>query len=572
MMVGLLLLAALASPAAAAPDPRPAPPATRAQADGRLAQGPINPLPPTPPRPPRPGGPSGAGPQRPATAPIIRENKSFPGEPEVPPMLEAAPLPIAPPEPEMEPSVQGAVPAPMRLTYREAVQLTLERSPELEEYRSRIREAEAGIDVARAPGLPQLGLEGIYTRSEPGQVLNFGGAQVNLQPNDNYNVGLTLRQTIATFGRLHWANLAAELTERAAREQYRAQLEGQIQQASNRYLLALLADEEVQIYRQQLKGREEFLRTAEILFKAGTVARFDVLRARSEVSQARQALLEAENAARSAEASLASLIGVDPGTELELVAVETGTEPPTDTREAMERALTRRPEIRALAWAVEASRARVELEGSQDNPNLALLSTATHRNAAGLAAQTEQWNTSVVLTVPFADGGLARARADQAREAVNQIEQRLVATRRSVALEVEQAFLDLRTRWERIQVAEENLAQAEEALRVAAIRYRAGLSISVELLDAETAFTRARQAVAGARYLYLAAGVAWNRATSEEYPVEVPGPLPESAPGGLVMPPVTTGAPVRLDSGGNSPDSPATEDPAVPVILPRSSE
>jgi len=137
----------------------------------------------------------------------------------------------------------------------------------------------------------------------------------------------------------------------------------------------------------------------------------------------------------------------------------------------------------------------------------------------------QQWVTGVVLNLPLYDGGAARAQAGQAREAVRGLAANLEAVRRAVRLDVEDSFLNLASRWQRITQARQGLEEATEAARVAEVRYGAGLSTSTELLDAQTALVSARQALLAARYGYLGAAVSWNRAISGEFPVEAPGPL-----------------------------------------------
>jgi outer membrane protein TolC len=78
----------------------------------------------------------------------------------------------------------------------------------------------------------------------------------------------------------------------------------------------------------------------------------------------------------------------------------------------------------------------------------------------------------------------ARARADAARAGLADLEQR-------IRLEVTQRRLDVGTARAAVRVCTENVGSAEENRRVSQERYRAGVSPSSELLDAETALLRA---------------------------------------------------------------------------------
>jgi outer membrane protein TolC len=60
-------------------------------------------------------------------------------------------------------------------------------------------------------------------------------------------------------------------------------------------------------------------------------------------------------------------------------------------------------------------------------------------------------------------------------------------------LEVEKAYLGLITSRKQVVVARENVAEAQEALRMMADRYAAGLVRNVDVLDDETALKKAEQ-------------------------------------------------------------------------------
>ena len=474
-------------------------------------------------------GPAAAGEGEPARA----------AAPPAPPARVAPASPAAP-----APSPAPAALAPRSVDFRSALKAAEDSSPELEAARARIEQARWGTEQAWAAGNPTVGIEVGYTHLDPEVAGTLMGRTLVVSPADSYKAALTLRQAVATFGRLHYGVLAGQMAERAAREDYRQRLATQLTETADNYLLCLLAAEEVRISEQRLATREASMRDAEALFEAGTVARFDVLRVRSAATQARQLLIEARNAQKLAKARLASKMGLPTGTELELAAVGFDTPPPQDMDPALQQALARRPEVLSLGWAVEAARARLGLAESQDNPMLSL-QTQYYGETKATFAPDQQWATGLVLSVPLYDGGASRAQAGQAREAMRELSAGLEAARRAVRLDVESAFLNLASRWERIAQARQGLEEATEAARVAEVRYTSGLSTSTELLDAQTALVQAQQALAAARYGYLGAAVSWNRAISGEYPVEVPGPLAPAGDSGrgaapVLLPPSTS--------------------------------
>jgi len=77
---------------------------------------------------------------------------------------------------------------------------------------------------------------------------------------------------------------------------------------------------------------------------------------------------------------------------------------------------------------------------------------------------------------------------------------------------VRQAYLNLQDAQKRLEVARKGLEQATEALRLARVRFEAGVSPQLEISDAELAFTQAQTNLVNAQFDYLDAYAALLRA------------------------------------------------------------
>ena len=186
-------------------------------------------------------------------------------------------------------------------------------------------------------------------------------------------------------------------------------------------------------------------------------------------------------------------------------------------------ALEIRPDLRSLRWAVEAAKARVEVAETSNNPTLELQNTTTNRNATGFSPGTQN-TTALVLNVPLFDGGVSHYQKEQALESVTQLTKELEQLERDAVLQIEEVHQQLVDQWRGIAVAEESVVQADEALRVAVLRYENGISTNVELLDAQAQRSEARFRLSQARGKYLTSRWNWWRVTAGEYPTEVPFP------------------------------------------------
>jgi len=83
---------------------------------------------------------------------------------------------------------------------------------------------------------------------------------------------------------------------------------------------------------------------------------------------------------------------------------------------------------------------------------------------------------TISLSIPLFDGGLARARVEQAQASRAVAEADFAASAEQVELQVRSAYLNLTQAQARARVADAAMVQAQEAYRLAQLRYSIGVS------------------------------------------------------------------------------------------------
>jgi outer membrane protein TolC len=184
--------------------------------------------------------------------------------------------------------------------------------------------------------------------------------------------------------------------------------------------------------------------------------------------------------------------------------------------EGIRQALETQPEVRAAAKEVEAADAEVRAAFGRYLPELSatwMYDWQRIQNRGEPSAKPEGYSAGLVLTIPLFDGfmrenaiGTARARRDKARELE-------VQARQQVAKEVNQAALMLAAAEKNVDAGRKGLEQAEEQFRIVQERYAAGRGIQLEILDAQTALTRARFNLVAGLADYESAQAMWLKAT-----------------------------------------------------------
>jgi outer membrane protein len=187
-----------------------------------------------------------------------------------------------------------------------------------------------------------------------------------------------------------------------------------------------------------------------------------------------------------------------------------------ELRTAIEQAYRQRPEVLAAEQNLRSAEESVRYERRARNPDVNLQAGYSYTpDTSGFAAQKDNYSISANLTLSVFDSGLIRARVRQAQDQADALRATLDQVRQAVALDVRTALLNLREAEARRGTTASNVNQAREALRIANVRYQAGVSTIVEVTDAQVALTQAQTNQVNADYDYVVAQAAVERALGQ---------------------------------------------------------
>ncbi len=193
-------------------------------------------------------------------------------------------------------------------------------------------------------------------------------------------------------------------------------------------------------------------------------------------------------------------------------------------------ALRTRPEILQADANIAAARKGIQIARRSSQPSLSAVLGYDYTPTAAGFARVNQAQVGLNLNVPIFDGGLSRARIHEAEGDVASAETSRRQAVDQVQVEVEQAYLTLLQARDRVAVANVGLSQAQEASRLAQVRYSAGVSQNVgvspilELSAAQTSLTQAQSNVVNALYDYNTARAQIDRAVGRySYANQPPG-------------------------------------------------
>jgi len=291
-------------------------------------------------------------------------------------------------------------------------------------------------------------------------------------------------------------------------------------------------DERVRIARATVEQGEQSLRDAEALERAGVGTRFDVLSAQTDLAGFRQDLAQAINDQQTARRRLATQLGISQ--TVNLVAadpVEIADQWPLTLEETIVQSFQNRADLQQELLQREIADQQRRQARAVNRPQVsAFAAYGVQNNLTGTAAdgvtpvltdEQTDWRDSYSLglqvTMRLFDGGAARARADQEEAEIAIAETNFAARRDEIRFEVEQAYFDLQSNFENIQTATLGVQTAREALRLARLRFQAGVGTQIEVLRQQTELAQAELDQVTAILDYNRALISLERAVSN-YP------------------------------------------------------
>jgi outer membrane protein TolC len=419
--------------------------------------------------------------------------------PAAPPAQQSAAAPA--PRPNPAPAAQSAsAPAPQpaspgipRVTWQQALARAFARNPSAVVAKQEILRADGLVREARAGWLPLLTGNASYVRFDSERVFATAPNTPPLvtTPLSEWNGNIQL--TVPLIAPPAWANDWHAQDNRDIARLNAADVQRQLATAVGRaYLTVLLQHRQLEVVARARETSRAHYDYAHTRLQAGLGNGVDDARAEQELRTDEAQVKNAETALVRAQSALATLLSeedlVDAADDVAL-----GTAPTADA--AIEAARDHRTDVRALQAHLTATAHLRRDEWVYYAPSLLAQAQAFKETATPLQPGSG-WQASLVLSIPFYDGGLRygvqKERAAVDEEARVQLESSL----RQVSVDVRTAFKVVANSDESLRSARQAAAAATIAAQLADKSYRAGASTNIEVVDAERQARDADSAVA----------------------------------------------------------------------------
>lgn len=449
---------------------------------------------------------------------------------------------------------------PVTLSLDDALRMARENNPNFRAQRNDRGAAAWQVREAYAAFLPTFStsLGGRWT--DAGTV-NYGNFNVESSSQLVSYYGLNLDYSLS--GDEVFGLSSAKAGNRAVSARIRADRFNLESAVTRQYLAALRARDAVEVSEEQLRRAEENHELVSNRVRVGAALSTDGKQAEVDMGRAEVALIRARNLLRTETSLLMEQIGVVLDQDVELASEFEVFRPDWNREELVDRALESHPQLRSLDARADARKAEVRQAGSAYLPSLSasarwsgftqefgnpefLLGQARasaqnrmsecrlfNEISAGLSEPLDGYprdcsrhqltdedrqrilasndvfpfdftnqplQISLSLSIPVFNGFTRERRLEEAQVALSDAEENRRAEELRLRTAVNQAYDDVMTAREVVEIEERNRQVAREQLDLAQERYRLGAASFLELQDAEISLATAERDYLNAVY------------------------------------------------------------------------
>ncbi|MDX2271115.1 MAG: TolC family protein [Cyanobacteriota bacterium] len=392
------------------------------------------------------------------------------------------------------------------LSLQAALDLASQNNPSIRQAELAVIRAQTSLDQARAAYSLTLSGSSRYTYSQPPD-------QGNPQSGDSSSLSSTplrVDYTVLDGGLRDSATQAAQESLTIAQLELAETIQTVRLSVASAYYDLQNSNAQVAINQAAVANSEASLKDAQVREQAGLGTRFDVLQAETELANNQQSLISAQNTQQLSRRRLAELLNFASPTDV------TATDPiqpfgawDLSLEETIVAAFANRQALEVQRRTLQRAKDQAINALAANKPQVSLFATFD----TGYNLQIDDsfdvgYSAGANFSVTYFDGGAAAAQKRgfdvDGDIAISQFDQ----ARNEIQRGVEDAFLTLNSSREQIESSKTAIVSAEESLRLARLRFQAGVGTQTDVISAETALTRARGNLSSAI-------IGYNRALSQ---------------------------------------------------------
>ncbi len=405
------------------------------------------------------------------------------------------------------------------LNLEQSLQIAKQSNLTIQAAEQKLKSDEAQISVARSALMPRISANGNYTyfkdvqksviQAEGGFGFPIPGEEmddmstpsvdneselIELEFGAHHNIQgtVSLSQPVFAWGRYYYNYQAAKLGYEAAQKELTAAYEKLRLNLYEAFYRVLITQEFVKVAEQSVELVEKQLGIAQTSLDAGAATNFDVLRAKVQLANAKSQVIRAKNGVKIAKNAYKTLLNLPLADDISVEGSFEIPEVKIKLDELIKQALEKRPEITRSQLNEQAGQKQLSVAKTRNLPDFAFFSNYQISHSERLIEMNRIWSLGLQINIPIFDGFASRAAVKQSESVLKQLQIGTEQVMSIVETEVRNAYLALLEAKTLIDVQRETVAQAQESVRIATIRFENGMITTVELTDTQLALIQSK--------------------------------------------------------------------------------
>ena len=378
-------------------------------------------------------------------------------------------------------------------------------NPNLKAIASQVDQAQSNLRAQISQWYPNLNLEAnslpVYNTGEQSNTVFNGAKQTQAINRWDLGAAITAQWSLINPQRVPTIAAARDQFEKA-KFQYVIALRDLRLQAASSYFDLQQSDDQVRIGQESVRASIVSLRDSKARFQAGVATKLEVLEAETQLSRDQQLLTNSLAAQAIARRTLAALL------DLPQNVTPTAKDPARVFgiwQPSLQESI-----IAAYTFREELDQALLDISIANSQANAALGAVQPFLNIfAGFSGNVFNGNDPIIVAEPGAegsnydttlgvnlswrlfDGGAAAAQSRQNKQLAQENTFRFAQRRDGIRQEVETSFYELEKNNRNIVTTSREVISARESLRLARLRFQAGVTTQREVVDNQRDLTQA---------------------------------------------------------------------------------
>jgi outer membrane protein, multidrug efflux system len=378
------------------------------------------------------------------------------------------------------------------------IQVAIAENKDLRIAAARVEDFAGRFGTTRSQLFPQIGYGAAVSRDRASERLATPLPSGASNPQTTLEALFNVSWEIDLWGRIRRLTEAAQADLLASEEARRGVILSLVAAVATGYVNLRDLDKQLDIAQSTVSIREEAVKLFEVRYEGGVISELELAQVRSEYEAALADVPRLERAIAQTENAISILLGRNPAPILRGRSVDQLAAPvvpaglPSDL-------LERRPDIREAEQNLMAANARIGAARALYFPTISLtglLGFASEELSNLFEGSARTWSFAGSIAGPIFTAGGIKGTVLQAEAQQRQL---LATYERAIQTgfrEVDDALIDNRKSRERLEAQGRQVAALADYARLARMRYEAGYTSYLEVLDAERSLFNAQLAYA----------------------------------------------------------------------------